>query len=101
MTGAAEAQAKTGHDVLTFYNWDVHNYADALEPIDDVMVRLIAANGEVFPTCAYLAKLNGTWIAASTTSGNQTKPPCARISWFKKHGLDLQIRSSRRNRATG
>ena len=25
-----------------------------------------------------------------TSSGTQTKPPCARISWFKKHGLDLQ-----------
>src|SRR6476659_7553883 len=35
MTGAAEAQAKAGHDAMTFYNWDVHNYADALEPIDD------------------------------------------------------------------
>ena len=27
MTGAAEAQAKTGHDVYTFYNWEVHNQA--------------------------------------------------------------------------
>ena len=26
LTGAAEAQAKTGHDVMTFFNWDVHNY---------------------------------------------------------------------------
>ena len=25
-----------------------------------------------------------------TSSGTQTKPPCARISWFKQHGLDLQ-----------
>ena len=23
MTGAAEAQAKTGHDIYTFYNWEV------------------------------------------------------------------------------
>src|SRR6186997_2379359 len=30
MTGAAEAQAKTGHDVFTFYNWEVHNQADSL-----------------------------------------------------------------------
>src|SRR4051812_21811865 len=27
LTGAAEAQAKTGHDVLTCYNWDMHNFA--------------------------------------------------------------------------
>ena len=90
MTGAAEAQAKAGHDALTFFNWDVHNYADALEPIDDVMERLVATNGDVTPTCAYLAKVKNHWVAVPTSSGTQTKPPCARISWFKKQGLDLQ-----------
>jgi ABC-type glycerol-3-phosphate transport system substrate-binding protein len=90
MTGAAEAQAKAGHDALTFFNWDVHNYGDALEPIDDVMDRLIAVNGEVTSTCAYLARVKNRWVAVPTSSGNQTKPPCARISWFKKQGLDLQ-----------
>jgi len=90
MTGAAEAQAKAGHDALTFYNWDVHNYADALEPIDDVMGRLIAANGAATPTCAYLAKVKDKWVAVPTSSGTQTKPPCGRISWFKKQGLDLR-----------
>ncbi|HVY17863.1 MAG TPA: extracellular solute-binding protein [Rhodopila sp.] len=91
LTGAAEAQAKTGHDVMTFYNWDVHNYADALEPIDDVMARLIAANGEVNKACTYLAKKKKSgWVAVPTSSGTQTKPPCARISWFRKHGLDVQ-----------
>ncbi len=28
MTAAAEAQAKTGHDICTFYNWDVYNHAE-------------------------------------------------------------------------
>ena len=27
-TGVAESQAKTGHDVYTFYNWDVYNIHD-------------------------------------------------------------------------
>ena len=90
MTGAAEAQAKTGHDVLTFYNWDVHNFADALEPVDDIMQRLIAANGGVNQTCSYLARVKNHWVAVPTSSGTQTKPPCARISWFKQQGLDLQ-----------
>ena len=90
MTGAAEAQAKAGHDALTFYNWDVHNYADALEPIDDVMGRLIAVNGPANQACTYLAKGKGHWVAVPTSSGTQTKPPCARISWFKKQGLDLE-----------
>jgi ABC-type glycerol-3-phosphate transport system substrate-binding protein len=90
MTGAAESQARTGHDALTFYNWDVRNYVDALEPIDDVMDRLVAANGAVNSTCSYLAKKQNHWMGVPTSSGTQTKPPCARISWFKKQGLDLQ-----------
>jgi ABC-type glycerol-3-phosphate transport system substrate-binding protein len=90
MTPAAETQAKTGHDVMTFFTWDVHNYSDSLEPVDDVMGRLIAKAGAVDPTCSYLAKVKDQWVAVPTSSGTQTKPPCARISWFKKHGLDLQ-----------
>jgi len=90
ITGVAEAQAKTGHDALAFFNWDVYNVADSLEPVDDLMARLIAKNGAVDANAAYLAKAKGQWVAVPTTSGTQTKPPCARISWFKKHGLDLQ-----------
>ncbi|MGH9693756.1 MAG: ABC transporter substrate-binding protein, partial [Bryobacteraceae bacterium] len=40
LTIAAEAQAKTGHDVQQFPGWEVQNHADMLEPIDDVMQRL-------------------------------------------------------------
>ena len=43
LTPAAETQAKAGHDVMTFFTWDVHNYADHLAPVDDVMQRLIAS----------------------------------------------------------
>ena len=75
---------------MTFFTWDVQNYADYLEPVDDLMKRLIAANGDVNDVCTYLAKVKGHWVAVPTSSGTQTKPPCARISWFKKHGLDLQ-----------
>jgi len=89
LTGVAEAQAKTGHDALTFFNWDVYNVSDSLEPIDDVMQRLIARNGAVDPTCEYLAKAKGHWVAVPTSSGTQTKPPCGRIAWFKQHGLDV------------
>ena len=35
VTQAAEAQAKTGHDFLPFYNWEVNTYANQLEPVDD------------------------------------------------------------------
>jgi ABC-type glycerol-3-phosphate transport system substrate-binding protein len=90
MTGAAEAQAKTGHDVYTFYNWEVYNQHESLLPLDDVMKHLTGQYGAVDATAEYLAKQKGHWTAVPTSSGTQTKPPCARISWFKKHGLDLQ-----------
>jgi ABC-type glycerol-3-phosphate transport system substrate-binding protein len=90
MTPAAETQAKAGHDVMTFFTWDVHSYSDHLEPVDDVMQRLAAKYGEVNEICSYLAKVNEHWAAVPTSSGTQTKPPCARISWFKKNGLDIQ-----------
>src|SRR5579863_3984508 len=90
LTGVAEAQAKAGHDALAFFNWDVFNVADSLAPMYDVMARLIAKNGAVDPTCAYLAKSKGHWNAVPTSSGTQTKPPCGCISWFKTQGLDLQ-----------
>jgi ABC-type glycerol-3-phosphate transport system substrate-binding protein len=54
------------------------------------MARLIAKNGAVDANAAYLAKAKGHWVAVPSSSGTQTKPPCARISWFKQHGLDLQ-----------
>jgi ABC-type glycerol-3-phosphate transport system substrate-binding protein len=90
LTPAAETQAKAGHDVMTFITWDVQNYADSLEPVDDVIARLVAANGAVNSVATYLAKSKGHWAAVPSSSGTQTKPPCARISWFKKQGLDLQ-----------
>jgi ABC-type glycerol-3-phosphate transport system substrate-binding protein len=90
ITGAAEAQSKTGHDIYTFYNWEVHNQADSLANLDDVMKDLTGKYGAASATAEYLAKKKNGWVAVPTSSGTQTKPPCARISWFKKHGLDVQ-----------
>jgi ABC-type glycerol-3-phosphate transport system substrate-binding protein len=90
MTGAAEAQAKTGHDVFTFYNWEVYNQHESLLPVDDVMKQLTDKYGAASATAEYLAKQKGHWTAVPTSSGTQAKPPCARIGWFKKQGLDLE-----------
>ncbi len=90
MTGVAESQAKTGHDAYTFYNWDVYNIHESLAPMDDVVKYLTGKYGAVNATAEYLAKQKGHWTAVPTSSGTQTKPPCARIEWFKKNGLDLQ-----------
>src|SRR5882724_455642 len=49
LTQAAEAQAKSGHDMLTFLAWAAAAQADNLEPVDDVMGPLIAQNGKISP----------------------------------------------------
>ena len=89
LTPAAETQAKTGHDIMTFISWDIQNYRDHMDPVDEQMARLQAANGTVNDVSTYLGKNKGHWIAIPSSNGTQTKPPCARISWFKKNGLDL------------
>ncbi len=47
MTIAAEAQAKTGHDINQFPQWEVHNHADQMLPVDDVMKSLTDKYGGV------------------------------------------------------
>ena len=90
LTIAAEAQAKTGHDVQMFPSWEALNHADQLEPIDDVMGRLTAKYGNVSGAAEYLSKVKGHWIAIPTSSGSQNKPPCARISAMRDAaGIDV------------
>src|SRR5689334_23181735 len=90
MTGVAEAQARVGHDVMTFANWDMYNVARYLAPVEDVMQRLTAKYGAVSSAAEYLARSEGTWLAVPTSSGTQNKTTCARISLMKKYGLDVQ-----------
>ncbi|MBY9045484.1 hypothetical protein K7460_29740, partial [Pseudomonas fluorescens] len=47
LTAAAEAQAKSGHDILQMPSWWPQAYAEQLEPLNDVMEPLIKQNGEV------------------------------------------------------
>lgn len=90
LTIAAEAQAKTGHDIEAFPTWEVHNNGDLLEPLDDVMKRLTDKYGQVNHVCEYLAKIKGHWLAVPTSSGTQYKGPCGRISVLKdKAGIDV------------
>ena len=90
LTITSEAQAKSGHDVLSFYTWLGAGQAANLEPVDDVVQPLIAKYGTVTEAVAYLGKQNGHWIAVPATCGSQMKGPCARIDLFKEHvGLDV------------
>ncbi|HEX4262591.1 MAG TPA: ABC transporter substrate-binding protein [Acetobacteraceae bacterium] len=88
MTIAAEAQARTGHDIEAFPTWEVHNHSQSLEPMDDVMKELTGKYGPANAVCEYLSKIKGQWMAVPSSSGTQTKPACGRISAFKKAGMD-------------
>ncbi len=90
LTIAAEAQAKTGHDILAFPTWEVISNSQNLEPVDDAVNALEKKYGKVNPVCDYLAKVKGRWMAVPSSSGAQYKPPCARIGFFKQQGLDVQ-----------
>jgi ABC-type glycerol-3-phosphate transport system substrate-binding protein len=90
LTQAAEAQARSGHDVLTFLAWAAAAQSDNLEPVDDIMVPLIAQNGKISEGIEYVAKQEGHWIAVPACVGSPTLPSCARIDLFKKYlGVDL------------
>ncbi|MDP3545043.1 MAG: twin-arginine translocation signal domain-containing protein, partial [Phreatobacter sp.] len=45
LTIAAEAQAKSGHDILAMPTWWPQAQADLLEPCNDIMTQLISQNG--------------------------------------------------------
>ena len=90
LTQAAEAQARSGHDVLTFLAWAAAAQTDNLEPVDDIMAPLIAANGKISEGIEYVAKQNGHWISVPACVGSPTLPSAARIDLFKQLvGLDL------------
>src|SRR6476660_3489045 len=46
VTIAAEAQAKSGHDILTMATWNPHANSDLLEPVNDVMETIVKQHGE-------------------------------------------------------
>src|SRR5437016_14330340 len=90
LTQAAEAQARSGHDMLTFLAWAAAAQIDNLEPVDDIMAPLIAQNGKISPGIEYVAKQKGHWIAVPACVGSPTLPSCARIDLFKEY-LDVDL----------
>jgi ABC-type glycerol-3-phosphate transport system substrate-binding protein len=88
----AEAQAKTGHDVLVMGPWTPHAHADLLEPVNDIMEPIIKQNGEVNGTVKYLVdQANGKWLGVPACVGSQIKGPCSRIDLMKKYAnIDVQ-----------
>ncbi|WP_431281774.1 ABC transporter substrate-binding protein [Humitalea sp. 24SJ18S-53] len=100
LTAAAQAQSRSGHDIISLSPWDVGGYADRLEPVDDVMGRLAAKYGPANPVAEYLSKHNGAWRGVPATSGTQNKPACVRFDLLQEHaGIDIRAMWPAENRA--
>jgi ABC-type glycerol-3-phosphate transport system substrate-binding protein len=90
LTAAAEAQAGTGHDIMSHRDWNVRIHQNMLEPVDDVIGKLIQQYGPISPVAEYLAKIKGTWRGIPTAVGSQVKPCCSRLDLYKQHaGIDV------------
>jgi ABC-type glycerol-3-phosphate transport system substrate-binding protein len=91
LTVVAEAQAKSGHDLIHLPSWQPARNADVLEPVDDVMADLVKQNGDVSSVAKYLAQIKGRWVAVPNIYGAQMKGPSTRIDLMKQHaGIDVQ-----------
>ena len=91
LTAAAEAQAGTGHDIMSHRDWNIQIHQRVLEPLDDVLAQLMKQYGPISPVAEYLAKIKGTWRGVPTAVGSQVKPCCSRLDLYKQHtGLDLR-----------
>ena len=91
LTNHAEAQAKTGHDILVKGIWQPHAFAELLEPVNDIMEPIIKQNGAVNDTVKYLGHANGKWLGVPTCVGSWILAPCSRIDLMKKYAdIDVQ-----------
>ena len=90
LTASAEAQAKTGHDVMQHRAWQITVHRAVLEPLDGVINQLIKDHGPIAAVTEYLAKHDGKWHGVPTIVGSQVKPCCSRLDLYKQHcGIDL------------
>ncbi len=91
VTIAAEAAAKSGHDILAMPTWWSHANSDLLEPVNDIMEPIVKQNGDVNNTVKYLGQLDGKWLGVPACVGSQIKGPCSRIDLMKKFAnIDVQ-----------
>ena len=98
LTAAAQAQSRSGHDGISLVPWDVGAYADQLEPVDDVIGRLVAKYGAINPVAEFLCRRNNAWRAIPATSGTQNKPALCRFDLLQRHaGIDVRAMWPARN----
>jgi ABC-type glycerol-3-phosphate transport system substrate-binding protein len=90
LTIAAEALARSGHDIMDFSAWEPNQYEASLEPVDDVMTEVLSRNGPVGPEYEYLAKPKGKWLGVPGIRGTLFLTACSRFDLMKEHaGIDL------------
>ena len=91
LTAAAEAQARSGHDMITLTLWYGPAHTDDLEPSDEVWAELTKRYGQTTAAMTYVGKQDGHWIAPPAICNTLTLPSVGRIDLFKQHvGIDLQ-----------
>jgi hypothetical protein len=91
LTAAAEAQAGTGHDIMSHRDWNIRVHAELLEPLDEIAAALIQQYGTISPVAEYLAEIKGAWRGVPAASGSQIKPCCSRFDLYQEHaGIDLR-----------
>ena len=91
ITAAAEHQANSGHDFMQMYNWDIGNFSNKLEPVNDVITQLESKYGKYDTISEYLGKSKGQWWAVPSSTGTLNLTTCGRISMLKQYaGIDIQ-----------
>ena len=91
LTAAKLEHDPSARDGISLTPWDVGAYADVLEPVDDVISRLVQKYGPINPIAEYLGKHRGAWRGVPATSGTQTKPACVRFDLMQEHaGIDVR-----------
>ena len=89
ITMAAEAQARTGHDIYAFDMWTVHEYADKLTPVDDVMKTLTDKYGKSLMRTNISGSRTGRRVAGcSRRLGIGAADDLRRISMLKQYAGD-------------
>jgi ABC-type glycerol-3-phosphate transport system substrate-binding protein len=89
-TLSAEGLAKVGHDLQVFPIWEVHNNADWLDPVDDVMAGLTRQYGPTNEICEYLGQQGKSWRAVPISTMSLYYCAMGRISILKQAGVDVR-----------
>ncbi len=88
---SAESQSRSGHDIMEFTNWEAAQFSATLEPMDDVVQRVVEKNGPLDPAVKYVGYYEGKWLGVPMTRGTLLLGCNVRFDLLKEHGgIDYQ-----------